>query len=104
MSHNLATEYPVHSPRIVQGACVAILSRIYRTLLSNHCPYLHTSGVVVAKKLVAGPGFEPGTSAYETDVLPLHYPAIKMLKNKSWSRITGLVTVSTLGRSASSII
>ena len=28
-------------------------------------------------KLVAGPGIEPGTGAYETPVLPLHYPAIK---------------------------
>ena len=27
-------------------------------------------------KLVAGPGIEPGTGAYETPVLPLHYPAI----------------------------
>ena len=27
-------------------------------------------------KLVAGPGIEPGTRAYETRVLPLHYPAI----------------------------
>ena len=26
--------------------------------------------------LVAGPGIEPGTRAYETRVLPLHYPAI----------------------------
>jgi hypothetical protein len=25
--------------------------------------------------LVAGPGIEPGTGAYETPVLPLHYPA-----------------------------
>ena len=32
-------------------------------------------------KLVAGPGIEPGTPAYETGVLPLHYPAIRMLKN-----------------------
>ena len=27
-------------------------------------------------KLVAGPGIEPGTRAYETRVLPLHYPAV----------------------------
>ena len=26
--------------------------------------------------LVAGPGIEPGTRAYETRVLPLHYPAV----------------------------
>ena len=25
--------------------------------------------------MVAGPGIEPGTRAYETRVLPLHYPA-----------------------------
>jgi hypothetical protein len=31
--------------------------------------------------LVTGPGIEPGTIAYETIVLPLHYPAIKMLKS-----------------------
>jgi hypothetical protein len=29
--------------------------------------------------MVAGPGIEPGTRAYETLVLPLHYPAIKIL-------------------------
>lgn len=28
--------------------------------------------------MVAGPGIEPGTRAYETLVLPLHYPAIKL--------------------------
>jgi hypothetical protein len=28
------------------------------------------------EKLIAGPGIEPGTGAYETPVLPLHYPAI----------------------------
>ena len=28
--------------------------------------------------LVAGPGIEPGTVAYETTVLPLHYPAIEL--------------------------
>lgn len=26
--------------------------------------------------MVAGPGIEPGTVAYEATVLPLHYPAI----------------------------
>ena len=31
--------------------------------------------------MVAGLGIEPRTSAYETDVLPLHYPAIKLLKS-----------------------
>ena len=41
-----------------------------------------TSGFVVTEKLVAGPGIEPGIQAYETCVLPLHYPAIKMLKNR----------------------
>ena len=29
--------------------------------------------------LVAGPGIEPGTGAYETPVLPLHYPAIDII-------------------------
>ncbi len=28
--------------------------------------------------MVAGPGIEPGTVAYETTVLPLHYPAIDL--------------------------
>ncbi len=28
------------------------------------------------RKLVAGPGIGPGVLAYETNVLPLHYPAI----------------------------
>jgi hypothetical protein len=33
--------------------------------------------------LVAGPGIEPGTGAYETPVLPLHYPAIYLtLRNR----------------------
>jgi hypothetical protein len=32
-------------------------------------------------ELVAGPGIEPGTRAYETRVLPLHYPAITLLKH-----------------------
>ena len=30
--------------------------------------------------LVAGPGIEPGTVAYETTVLPLHYPAIYLVE------------------------
>ena len=30
-------------------------------------------------ELVAGPGIEPGTGAYETPVLPLHYPAILLV-------------------------
>ena len=29
--------------------------------------------------MVAGPGIEPGTRAYETRVLPLHYPAIEVV-------------------------
>lgn len=49
--------------------------------------------------MVAGPGIEPGTRAYETRVLPLHYPAIKMLKNKRLAPHNETVSVSTLGRS-----
>ena len=30
--------------------------------------------------MVAGPGIEPGTVAYETTVLPLHYPAADQSK------------------------
>ena len=34
---------------------------------------------ITTPKLVAGPRIELGTSAYETDVLPLHYPAISLI-------------------------
>ena len=39
--------------------------------------------------MVAGPGIEPGTVAYETTVLPLHYPAIVLYLSHSLNRITG---------------
>jgi hypothetical protein len=32
--------------------------------------------------MVAGPGIEPGTGAYETPVLPLHYPALIFIITK----------------------
>ena len=31
--------------------------------------------------LVAGPGFEPGTEAYETSEMPFLYPAIALVDN-----------------------
>ena len=36
--------------------------------------------------MVAGPGIEPGTVAYETTVLPLHYPAIVLYLNNCLMR------------------
>ena len=37
--------------------------------------------------MVAGPGIEPGTVAYETTVLPLHYPAIVLYLNNCFMAI-----------------
>ena len=66
----IQTKHPVFTERHV-----SLSSRNYRLLHSNYSPsYYHW--VCGYSKVVAGPRIELGTGAYETPVLPLHYPAI----------------------------